>query len=495
MATQVPVPNEIKTGLIDVTKVKVRPGRRAPTDIADLVRSIEQIGLLNPITITPEYQLIAGGRRLAAFKSLGRTEIRACMVDLSALGAELAEIDENLCRNELTVLERAEQMSRRKDIYEAIHPETRRGVAGGKARQGKVNEMLSFADDTASKTRSSARTVQHEVQIAEQISEEVKQVIRGTPVEDRKADLVKLAQIKDKAEQKRVAEVVTQSPTPLTVPQAVQVIRRQQKRKELEERADLATVAPLAPAPHLYRITAGQMPWDGVEFEVDDEATEDEIAKAAWECVAQHVDFGWEEVDREEKVTDSATTVWQPGASSDSVLNRDWSKCTRCHEQPVSMVVKTRAHKTGPTMEEMVCAACIVGVRKDKSYLSDGPLPEKMPHPDDLRVGRVTAESAPVVRLTYIDNFPDAVSDILFRLGITTVPTLLEHMEAECAGLDLPLRNKLVTYLVKVGVKIKAAERAADAVSECIDWAADDMSSIDAAKPAPKKLKKEAKAK
>lgn len=68
-------------------------------------------------------------------------------------------------------------------------------------------------------------------------------------------------------------------------------------------------------------------------------------------------------------------------------------------------------------------------------------------------------------RLASIDNFPDAVADRLAP-GVTTLPTLLEAVEAETAGIDLPLRNKLVTFFVKLGVKLKPAEHAADAVAE-----------------------------
>lgn len=34
----------------------------------------------------------------------------------------------------------------------------------------------------------------------------------------------------------------------------------------------------------------------GVEFEVEDDATDDDIANAAFECVAEYINYGWEEV-------------------------------------------------------------------------------------------------------------------------------------------------------------------------------------------------------
>ena len=61
--------------------------------------------------------LVAGARRLAACKSLGWSEIPATVVELNDIDLELAEIDENLIREDLTALERGEQLLRRKWIF------------------------------------------------------------------------------------------------------------------------------------------------------------------------------------------------------------------------------------------------------------------------------------------------------------------------------------------------------------------------------------------
>jgi len=114
-------------------------------------------------------------RRLEACKRLGWTEIEATVMPLDALNAELAEIDENLIRAELTVLERAEQLARRKEIYEALHPEARRG-GDRRSEDFKTKQFRfeTFATNTAAKTGLSPRTVQHEVQIATRIAPDVR---------------------------------------------------------------------------------------------------------------------------------------------------------------------------------------------------------------------------------------------------------------------------------------------------------------------------------
>jgi hypothetical protein len=48
----------------------------------------------------------------------------------------------------------------RKPLYEKLHPETRAKVAGGKARQGRASDKLSFAKDTAKKIGKSHKTVE-----------------------------------------------------------------------------------------------------------------------------------------------------------------------------------------------------------------------------------------------------------------------------------------------------------------------------------------------
>ena len=57
--------------------------------------------------------LITGAHRLAAAKLLGWMEIEATVSGLDGLRAELAEIDENLMRNELHYIDRGQAFKRR----------------------------------------------------------------------------------------------------------------------------------------------------------------------------------------------------------------------------------------------------------------------------------------------------------------------------------------------------------------------------------------------
>jgi N6-adenosine-specific RNA methylase IME4 len=71
--------------------------RSALGDIASLARSIEQNDLIHPIVIRPDDVLVAGQRRLEAFKSLGRTEIPTRVVDMEEISrGEMAENTDRL---------------------------------------------------------------------------------------------------------------------------------------------------------------------------------------------------------------------------------------------------------------------------------------------------------------------------------------------------------------------------------------------------------------
>ena len=108
---------------IDEVKVGTRKRKLDEERVRELAESIRELGLLQPIGIQGDGTLVFGWHRLEACKLLGWDEIEATVVSAEdALRAELAEIDENLIRNELTALERAEHLARRKELYEQLYP-------------------------------------------------------------------------------------------------------------------------------------------------------------------------------------------------------------------------------------------------------------------------------------------------------------------------------------------------------------------------------------
>lgn len=96
-----------------------------PKKVGQLAESMGAIGLLNPIYVSysddaSSCTLVAGAHRLAAAKKLGWESIDTVELPGGDLEAQLAEIDENLCRSELTPTEEAEHIGRRKEVWEAM---------------------------------------------------------------------------------------------------------------------------------------------------------------------------------------------------------------------------------------------------------------------------------------------------------------------------------------------------------------------------------------
>lgn len=178
--------------LIKISEININPGRREALEksIEELVRSISEIGLLNPITIDQEHTLIAGLHRLEAAKRLGWTEIECNICSFDALQTELAEIDENVVRTALSVIEYGELLERRKEIYESLHPETKAGQAqaagmnraiGNNVSDKMSATLKSFSQDTADKLGVSPRTVERTVQMMNGLTEDAREVFRHFP--------------------------------------------------------------------------------------------------------------------------------------------------------------------------------------------------------------------------------------------------------------------------------------------------------------------------
>lgn len=165
-----------------------------------------------------QFFLMAGEHRLAAAASLGWEEIEATIDEgISDTEARLRQIDENLVRYELNALDRSIFLAERKATYEEIHPETRKGVAGGKARQGHTSDTMSFADDVAEKIGLDKRTIQRAVSIAEKIAPDLRKRLSGTVTARNQADLLALTKLEPAAQEKVVTALTREKEPAATV--------------------------------------------------------------------------------------------------------------------------------------------------------------------------------------------------------------------------------------------------------------------------------------
>jgi len=285
-----------------VSSIVVQKGRRPvdPKRVAALKDSILTVGLLEPLVVLQEVNgvaLVAGLHRLEAVKELGWKHVPVTYLEggdgLSdqydpKLLADLAEIDENLCRAELTVLERSTATARRKVIYEKLHPETRAGVAGGttggrnhpkpaKDSAMAKNATADFVADTSAKTGRSERAVRQDAQIGASLKPETVKVLEGTPVEDRQQDLLELAREKDPVKQVEKAKA------------KVKKAAQPKPTKAAPEKPNAAPAPKRAPAPHPC-LQAAQEAWLAIP-----EAPRDRFRKAlfALDDVESDAFFDW----------------------------------------------------------------------------------------------------------------------------------------------------------------------------------------------------------
>lgn len=123
----------METVAIERIKVNGR-ARKDMGDIGLLASSIEEVGLLHPPVVRPDMVLVSGARRLAALRSLGRTETPVRMAEGldDALLLLKAERDENTCRKDPTPSEVVAQAERIAAL-ERPKAEERRREHGGTA--------------------------------------------------------------------------------------------------------------------------------------------------------------------------------------------------------------------------------------------------------------------------------------------------------------------------------------------------------------------------
>jgi len=205
---------EVRIVRIAIGEIKINDNRREAVAerVKALAQSMAEIGLLNPITVDQAKTLIAGLHRLEAAKLLNWTEIECTIRNLNSLQAELAEIDENFIRSNLSSMEYGDLLLRRKEIYETLHPNTRHGGDRRSQKTKSSNWRLasekSFVDDTAEKLGVGTRTIQRQIQIAKNIAPDVKEKLREASPQITQRETEKLSRLKPEQQKEAVEMLV-----------------------------------------------------------------------------------------------------------------------------------------------------------------------------------------------------------------------------------------------------------------------------------------------
>lgn len=217
-------------------RASAQPRPLITADVDKLAASIKEVGLIQPITVRPSvvmnglaeqgFQVVAGHHRVAACRALGWEEIDAIVIESAGhLQAELIEIDENLCRSELTASQRSGFTKRRKEIWEALHPVQKAESLGGQTspaqkateHKDRPQNQPQFAAATAAITGEAKRTINQHLARAEAIGDDLPRV-HGTSL-DKGVELDALAKLpeperKELIDRAAAGEVVTARPAP-----------------------------------------------------------------------------------------------------------------------------------------------------------------------------------------------------------------------------------------------------------------------------------------
>jgi ParB family chromosome partitioning protein len=209
------MPNEIITTLTEVSVDDIEMGERlrpvSRAGVEALKASFRDLGVIkDPIHIrqikkTGALVLMAGGHRLTAARELrdeGLAQYGTMTVTAwrcSDSFAQLMEIDDNLAGADLSPLDTAVFLARRKEVYEALHPEAKAQVGAGLVAKrwdtADTMSVVSFAEAVSQQMGISDRHVRRLVRAGLTLGAKEVRDLRAAPRPVALADLMELSKI------------------------------------------------------------------------------------------------------------------------------------------------------------------------------------------------------------------------------------------------------------------------------------------------------------
>lgn len=248
---------------LEIARIQVGQRKRKLDEgkVRSLAESFESIGQLQPITVARReygnYRMIAGLHRLEAAKLLGWESIEAQEFKGDAVAAELAEIDENLMRNDLTVLEQGEHLARRQELV---------GYKPWRPNKGDTMSPLKATSEIAHDIGLTERSAQRRMQVARNIVPEVKDAIRDTEIANSTTQLLELARL---APEKQI-EVSNFLSGETTIQDALKEVKKVAREKEIQERIAEIESNAFTPPSRKYDVIVIDPPWQyGTDYDPD----------------------------------------------------------------------------------------------------------------------------------------------------------------------------------------------------------------------------------
>lgn len=187
-------------------------------DLTELTESIRKNGIMQNLSVIPiegqedEYMLVIGHRRCAAAKAAGLKELPCRIIDNLEYREQLAVmLEENMQRNDLTIIEQAESFQMMLDLGEDI-------------------------DTLASKTGFSKQTIKHRVELAKLDKKLLSDKARNESFQMSIKDMMILEKIPDVNERNRILkEADNSSQLSWKVDSSIREAKRENRKKEIVE--------------------------------------------------------------------------------------------------------------------------------------------------------------------------------------------------------------------------------------------------------------------
>lgn len=223
----------VTVALIEV-EGRMRPARADRIEV--LKQDIDCNGLTHPLLVVrkgQKYRLVAGLQRLEAIRALRWAEVPVTVLpeDTPAADLRFAEIMENINREELTKLERAEHLAALKATWEEMNPAARHGGDRRSANVRLVKEaenaaknqsaIFALCSDIAEKVGLSRRSFFNAIEIANGLFPSIKDRIRETWIADHQAGLQALAKVPADVQERACDALLSDPPQASSVADAL----------------------------------------------------------------------------------------------------------------------------------------------------------------------------------------------------------------------------------------------------------------------------------
>ena len=217
---------------IDDIKVSQRLRELDDTKVYDLMESIQLIGLLQPIVVDSECNLLAGMHRLEAIRTLGHETIECNQINLSELEKDLVEVEENLVRHDLNVIEKSEHIILRESILESLG---KRATAKDN-QYAHVNSDTSTTGDLADEIGLSKRKYQRIKQV-HKIHPEARRLLRDTNIADNLDSLLLIERLEDNNIQVEVSKRIANG-SAINTKKLIKLIQSEIKQNQIIEQSN-----------------------------------------------------------------------------------------------------------------------------------------------------------------------------------------------------------------------------------------------------------------